>query len=135
MLIGKFPFEATQSSIQNQSIAMASRVLDEYIIQEVARTCPEPFLGFHRCMEDPAIKDKSECATFQRDLQHCVKTQVTVYHRIESKCSDIIQKYQTCLMKDTEGNTSSKCYTELKGLRECAMGVIQDEQQKDEAGK
>ncbi|KAG0689313.1 hypothetical protein C6P40_005208 [Pichia californica] len=107
---------------------MASRVLDDYIIQEVARQCPEPFLGFHRCMDDPSITDKSKCANFQHDLQKCVKTQVTVYHRIESKCSKIIDKYQNCLLKDTDGNTTSKCYTELKDLRECAMSVIDTEQ-------
>lgn len=109
---------------------MASRVLDDYIIQEVARTCPESFLGYHRCMDDPTITDKSKCAKFQRDLQECVKTQVTVYHKIESKCNSIIEKYQTCLMNDKEGNATSNCYTELKDLRECAMNVIGDEQQK-----
>lgn len=114
---------------------MATRVLDEYIIQEVARTCPESFLGYHRCMEDPSITDKSKCSKFQRDLQDCVKNQVTVYHTIETNCSDVIQKYQNCIMKDTEGNSSSKCYSELKNLRECAMGVIGDEQQKSLSNK
>lgn len=109
---------------------MASRVLDEFIIQEVARTCPEPFLNFHKCMEDPTITDKSACASHQMELQKCIKNEVTVYRHIEERCNEAISKYQDCLMKDTEGNSSSKCYNELVTLRECAMGVIKDEQQK-----
>lgn len=109
---------------------MTSRVLDEFIIQEVARTCPEPFLGFHKCMEDPAITDKSACATYQRSLQQCIKTQVTVYRHIENTCADKIHNYQDCIMKDNESNSSSKCYLQLKELRECAMGVIGEEQGK-----
>jgi hypothetical protein len=110
---------------------MASRVLDEFIIQEVARTCPESFVGFHRCLDDPSVKDKSECGKHQAALQKCIKTKVTVYRHIENSCSDNIIKYQDCLMKDTEGNSSSKCYTQLKDLRECAMNVIDNEQQKN----
>lgn len=106
---------------------MTSRVLDDFIIQEVARTCPEPFLGYHRCIEDPTVIDKSACATFQKDLQECVKTQVTVYRQIEDKCSKLIANYQNCIMKDTEGNSSSKCFDELKNLRGCALSVIDNE--------
>lgn len=104
---------------------MASRVLDEFVIQEVAKTCPEPFVNFHKCLEDPTIKDKNQCAEFQLALQKCVKTQVTVYRHIEENCSEKIMKYQDCIMKDTEGNSSSKCFDYLKDLRDCAMGVIQ----------
>lgn len=109
---------------------MASRVLDEFIIQEVARTCPESFIAFHKCMDDPAIRDKANCDKHQLDLQACIKNEVTVYHKIEKNCSNAILKYQDCLMKDTEGNSSSKCYEPLKDLRSCAMNVI-DSAQRD----
>lgn len=111
---------------------MTSRVLDEFVIQEVARTCPESFLAFHKCMDDPSIKDKAECDKHQLALQTCIKNEVTVYHRIEKNCSKAIMKYQDCLMKDTEGNSSSKCYNRLTELRSCAMNVIDTVQKKFE---
>lgn len=106
---------------------MASRVLDEFIIQEVARTCPESFLGYHTCMEDPSVQDKAQCSQHQLALQKCIKTKVTVYKQIEKSCSSAINRYQDCLVKDTDGNSSSKCFPQLKDLRECAMGVIDTE--------
>lgn len=81
-------------------------------------------------MEDPSIRDKSQCASHQLALQKCIKNEVTVYRNIEANCSETIAKYQDCIMKDTEGNSSSKCYNELVSLRECAMNTIKDEQEK-----
>lgn len=121
-------FHRRQHHAQIVALKMASRVLDEFIIQEVARTCPESFLAFHKCMEDPAIRDKNQCDKHQLDLQRCIKNEVTVYQRIEKNCADVIMKYQDCLLKDTEGNSSSKCYTQLTDLRSCAMNIIDTEQ-------
>lgn len=111
---------------------MASRVLDEFIIQEVARSCPEPFLNYHKCIDDPSIQDKSQCSKYQTELQKCIKTKVTVYHDIEKNCAKTISSFQDCLTKDTEGNASSKCYNQLKELRDCAMNVI-DKSQKNQS--
>lgn len=107
---------------------MASRVLDEFIIKEVAKTCPESFLGFHKCMDDPTVTDKSECSKYQKDLQECIKTKVNVYHNIEAKCASVIHNYQDCLALDNEGNSSSKCYSQLTDLRACALAVISNNQ-------
>lgn len=100
-----------------------SRVLDDIILEDVAKTCPEPFVGYHKCMESPEVRDKRKCAKYQVALQKCVREDVPSFQKIQRKCSKIIQSYSSCLQKNRD-NYSSKCYTQLRDLRICAAKQV-----------
>ncbi|GME84688.1 unnamed protein product [Ambrosiozyma monospora] len=95
-----------------------SRVLDQIILEDVAKTCPEPFLNYNKCIQSKN-PNSEECIKHQFELQKCVKTQVPSFQKIQNECSRIIRNYESCLMKNQE-NSSSKCIDELTELRQCA---------------
>lgn len=100
-----------------------SRVLDQIVMEDVARNCPKPFLDYQNCMQSPEVKDKRECIKYQTALQKCVQEEVPTFQTIQTKCGAVISKYEACLRKNRT-NYSSECFNELKALRVCASGQV-----------
>ena len=97
---------------------MTSGVLDQILLEDIARYCPEPFLGFHKCMSDP----KKDCNQEQFILASCIKTQVPSMQKIQGVCAGKLQAYEACLK--TNNAKPSKCQGDLDELRACAFSSI-----------
>lgn len=100
-----------------------SRVLDDIIMEDVAKACPESFLGFNKCMQSPEVRDKRDCIKFQVALQKCVREDVKSFQRIQKNCTEMISKYEHCLQNNST-NYSSKCFDEFKQVRLCAAKQV-----------
>ncbi|CAN3353779.1 hypothetical protein DICA3_A09362 [Diutina catenulata] len=94
-----------------------SSVLDQILMEDIARWCPQAFLEFHQCMS----KDDTDCTTAQYNLAKCIKTQVPSFQKIQSVCAGKLQAYEACIVtnKGTE-----RCKHELSQLRDCAFDQV-----------
>ncbi|KAI5956204.1 hypothetical protein KGF54_000679 [Candida jiufengensis] len=96
-----------------------SGLLDQILLEDIARYCPNQFLSFHQCMAQP---DPSGCLNQQIDLTKCIKTTVPSFQKIQGECSGKLQAYEACLKINK--SSTAKCTHELDQLRNCAFGSI-----------
>lgn len=97
-----------------------SNALDQIMIEDIARNCPQQFLAFHQCMAKPPLE--ADCVVEQRNLSGCIKTSVPVFQKIHGQCAGKLQAYEACLR--TNGSDRQKCELDLQTLRECATGAV-----------
>lgn len=96
---------------------MSSGLLDQILLEDIARYCPEQFLGFHKCMSNP----QRDCNQEQFQLAGCIKTQVPAFQKIQGICAGKLQAYEACLK--TNKNAKS-CQGDLDELRLCAFSSL-----------
>ncbi|ODQ66051.1 hypothetical protein NADFUDRAFT_51323 [Nadsonia fulvescens var. elongata DSM 6958] len=96
-----------------------SMLLDQTLVEDVARYCPEKFLDYHRCM---AAGDSAKCLNEQVALTECVKTQVPSFVKIVQDCGDKLKAYENCLRENIKDR--SVCAPQLKSMRECSEKAI-----------
>jgi hypothetical protein len=100
---------------------MSSSVLDQILLEDIARYCPHQFLAFHQCM-GKRQDDPNSCALEQYNLAGCIKKVVPSFQKIQGLCAGKLQAYEACLKM--AGNDVKKCNHELQSLRECALGTV-----------
>lgn len=97
-----------------------SNALDQIMMEDIARNCPQQFLAFHQCMAKPP--SEADCVLEQKNLSSCIKTSVPVFQKIHGQCSEKLQAYEACLRLNASDR--SKCEQDLHTLRECATGAV-----------
>lgn len=97
-----------------------SAVLDQIMIEDVARYCPQQFLAFHQCMAKPPLE--TDCVLEQKNLSKCMKTDVPAFQKVHNLCAGKLQAYEACLK--TNGGSLAKCDADLKALRQCALAAV-----------
>lgn len=96
-----------------------SSVLDQILLEDIARYCPQQFLAFHQCMST----DK-DCDQQQGQLASCIKRSVPSFQKIHTVCAGKLQGYEACLRMNN--SDVSKCQKDLTELRECAFKSIKN---------
>ncbi|OBA22150.1 hypothetical protein METBIDRAFT_39125 [Metschnikowia bicuspidata var. bicuspidata NRRL YB-4993] len=99
---------------------MSSSALDQIMIEDIARYCPQQFLAFHQCMSKPP--SESDCAVEQVNLSRCIKGSVPVFQKIHGVCAGKLQAYELCLRMN--GSAQKMCQQDLSELRDCALGAV-----------
>lgn len=94
-----------------------SNALDQLLLEDIARNCPQQFLAFHQCMTKPD-PDPENCAVPQFHLAGCIKKEVPAFQRIQGQCAGKLQAYEACLKGNK--NDPKRCQGDLKILRQCA---------------
>lgn len=97
-----------------------SNALDQIMMEDIAKNCPQQFLAFHQCMAKPP--SEADCVLEQRNLSNCIRTSVPVFQKIHGQCADKLQGYESCLRAN--GSDQTKCEQDLKSLRDCASGAV-----------
>ncbi|RLV95249.1 Mitochondrial intermembrane space cysteine motif-containing protein MIX14 [Spathaspora sp. JA1] len=97
-------------------------LLDQILLEDIARNCPHEFLAFHQCMTLPE-PDPEQCSQQQQQLAKCIRTAVPSFQKIQGECAGKLQVYETCL-RINNSNTKA-CSSELQSLRNCAFGTLQ----------
>ena len=98
-----------------------SGLLDQILLEDIARHCPQQFLAFHQCMSKPS-PDANQCALEQYNLAGCIKKEVPAFQKIQGVCSGKLQAYEACLKMN--GSDQKKCSQDLQSLRDCAFGTL-----------
>lgn len=93
--------------------------LDQMMVEDIARNCPEQFHAFHKCMSKPP--SEADCLLEQENLSRCVKTKVPLFQKIQNTCAGKLQGYEACLRLN--GGDPKKCQSDLDTLRACALSV------------
>lgn len=99
---------------------MSSGLLDQILLDDIAKCCPQQFLEFHQCMSKPDLN----CDLQQVNLARCIKTKVPSFQKIQGICAGKLQAYEACLR--TNGNNTKRCQADLDELRECAFGSLKN---------
>lgn len=94
--------------------------LDQIMMEDIARNCPQQFLAFHQCMSKPP--SEADCVLEQKNLSLCIKTSVPVFQRIQGLCAGKLQAYEACLRMNA--SNQGACEGDLKSLRDCALGAV-----------
>lgn len=95
-----------------------SGLLDQILLEDIARNCPQELMAFHRCVG----ARNSGCDNEQVGLSLCIKLKVPAFHRIQAQCSGKLQAYEACLR--TSGGKQDRCKHDLESLRQCATNSI-----------
>ncbi|SCU78583.1 LANO_0A03378g1_1 [Lachancea nothofagi CBS 11611] len=97
-----------------------SNALDQFIMEDVAKNCPQQFIEYHKCVSKNR-EDPSQCAFRQKDLSVCIKQNVPSVQKVMSHCGSLMAKYESCLRENMESRTiNEKCVPLLLEMRECA---------------
>lgn len=108
----------------NITIIMSqSSVLDQILLEDIARFCPNQFLAFHQCMAKPSAENKY-CAMEQYNLSMCIRKDVPSFQKIQGVCAGKLQAYEACLKMN--GSDVKKCSDDLKSLRDCAFDSLEN---------
>lgn len=94
-----------------------SSLLDQVLLEDIAKFCPTSFLRFHQCMST----DK-DCGQEQAELARCIKSKVPSFEKIHQNCDGLLKDYESCLVK-SESDTS-KCKDDLEALRNCSFNAV-----------
>ncbi|ODV92749.1 hypothetical protein CANCADRAFT_92619 [Tortispora caseinolytica NRRL Y-17796] len=98
---------------------MEGLILDQAMIEEVAKYCPDQFLNLHKCIGDGKASGKPvNCWNQQSQLSSCVKSKVPSFKKIKTDCGEQFEAYKNCIKKDPEFKTT--CFDQLQDLRECS---------------
>lgn len=101
--------------------APQSGLLDQILLEDIARHCPQQFLAFHQCMSNPST-DPNQCGLQQYNLAGCIKTNVPAFQKIQGVCSGKLQAYEACLKMNN--SDEKRCSDDLQSLRDCAFGTL-----------
>ncbi|VVT56200.1 uncharacterized protein SAPINGB_P004890 [Magnusiomyces paraingens] len=96
-----------------------SMLLDQALVEDVARFCPNYFLAYHQCL---AKGDASKCLKEQEQLSSCVRTEVPSFVKILSECAHHMKEYENCIKENT--NIRTKCFDQLQAVRQCSAKSI-----------
>lgn len=96
-----------------------SMLLDQALVEDVAKYCPAEFLSYHQCL---GKGDASKCVKEQNTLSTCVKTQVPSFVKILNDCGDVMKAYENCIRENI--NVRSKCFDQLQAVRKCSATSI-----------
>ncbi|CUM65344.1 uncharacterized protein PRCAT00002979001 [Priceomyces carsonii] len=99
-----------------------SGLLDQILLEDIARYCPQQFLAFHQCMTKPE-EDPNGCAQEQFNLASCIRRSVPTFQRIQGVCAGKLQAYEACLTMNN--SKTERCTDELQSLRDCAFSSIE----------
>ncbi|KAK6457912.1 uncharacterized protein RJT20DRAFT_125793 [Scheffersomyces xylosifermentans] len=101
--------------------APKSGLLDQILLEDIARYCPQQFLAFHTCMSKE-VPDPDSCAKEQYGLAGCIKKTVPSFNKIQTVCAGKLQAYEACLRNNN--SDTKKCESDLSELRDCAFGTL-----------
>ncbi|CAR22116.1 Mix14p [Lachancea thermotolerans CBS 6340] len=102
-----------------------SNALDQFIMEDVAKNCPQQFVEYHKCISKNK-DDPGQCAFRQRDLSVCIKQKVPSVQKVMAKCGQLMQKYETCVRDNMETRTiNENCLGLLQEMRTCAEKQVQ----------
>lgn len=101
--------------------SQAGGLLDQVLLEDIARHCPQQFLKFHQCMTQET-PDPNYCVPQQVNLAKCIKYEVPAFQKVQNECASKLKDYENCL-RGSENDTT-KCNTELQSLRDCASGTL-----------
>ncbi|KAG5356372.1 Mitochondrial intermembrane space cysteine motif-containing protein [Yarrowia sp. B02] len=96
-----------------------SMLLDQALVEDVARYCPEQFLNYHKCLSGG---DVTKCFEEQEKLSTCVKTSVPTFIKILKDCDKHLKAYENCLRANQ--NSRSECFDKLQEMRKCSANAI-----------
>lgn len=99
-----------------------SGLLDQLLMDDIARHCPQQFLAFHQCLgkKDPGPEN---CEPEQMALAKCIRQGVPAFQRIQGVCAGRLQAYEACLKMN--GSDVKKCAGDLEVLRDCAFSSLE----------
>ncbi|KAH3901966.1 related to Mitochondrial intermembrane space cysteine motif-containing protein MIC14 [Saccharomycodes ludwigii] len=101
-----------------------SNVLDQIIMEDVARFCPNEFMEYHKCIKTNH-EDPSQCVFRQVDLSTCIKKNVPSVQKIMAECGSIMQNYENCVRDNMETRTiNENCLGLLADMRKCASNQV-----------
>lgn len=103
-------------------MAPQSGLLDQILLEDIARYCPQQFLAFHTCLSKDGDNPES-CVQEQFQLAGCIKKTVPSFQKIQTVCAGKLQAYEACLRMS--GNDTKKCASDLQLLRDCAFGTLE----------
>ncbi|KAK6465498.1 hypothetical protein DFJ63DRAFT_23674 [Scheffersomyces coipomensis] len=98
-----------------------SGLLDQILLEDIARYCPHQFLSFHNCLSKPD-PDPDFCQSQQVELSKCIKRSVPSFQKIQNECRGKLQAYEACLK--INNSKTEKCSQDLSDLRDCAFGTL-----------
>uniref|UniRef100_A0A060TB15 ARAD1D24398p n=1 Tax=Blastobotrys adeninivorans TaxID=409370 RepID=A0A060TB15_BLAAD len=96
-----------------------SLLLDQALVEDVAKYCPAQFLEYHKCLGGG---DASKCLEQQDKLAKCVKTDVPSFVKILNECGDKLKAYENCIRDNM--SMRSKCFDLLQEVRQCSAKSI-----------
>ncbi|SCU80382.1 LADA_0B07030g1_1 [Lachancea dasiensis] len=101
-----------------------SSSLDQFIMEDVAKNCPQQFMEYHKCVAKNR-EDPSQCGFRQRDLAVCIRQKVPSVQKVMSHCGSLMANYEACVRENMESRTiNEKCIPLLNQMRECAQQQI-----------
>ncbi|ODV58844.1 Mix14p ASCRUDRAFT_16845, partial [Ascoidea rubescens DSM 1968] len=75
-----------------------SGVLDQILLEDIARNCPQEFLDYHKCVsQNHKNGNASACVENQRKLTYCIKNNVPAFKKIQENCLGRLKDYEGCL--------------------------------------
>lgn len=96
-----------------------SLLLDQALVEDVAKYCPAQFLDYHKCLLGG---DASQCLEPQQKLAACVKTEVPSFVKILADCGDKMKAYEDCVRQNPDVRT--KCFDLLQEMRQCSAQTL-----------
>lgn len=103
------------------SVSQKGGELDQFLLEDIARHCPQQFLAFHQCMSKEDA-DPNNCSLEQYNLSGCIKKGVPSFQKIQGVCAGKLQVYEACLKLNK--NDARKCTDDLQDLRKCASDSL-----------
>ncbi|ODV96309.1 hypothetical protein PACTADRAFT_49669 [Pachysolen tannophilus NRRL Y-2460] len=101
-----------------------SAVLDQILLDDIAKYCPQQFLNYHKCMTSPT-PESNFCLNEQQSLSTCIKTGVPSFQKIQETCATHMKDLENCY-RTNQGKDKSVCQEKLINMRKCASGVVND---------
>ncbi|ODQ61594.1 hypothetical protein WICANDRAFT_25266 [Wickerhamomyces anomalus NRRL Y-366-8] len=98
-----------------------SNILDQLLVEDIARYCPQNFLNFHKCISQNHANPQN-CAPQQIELSKCIKSEVPSLQKVMTNCGHLLKEYETCLK--TNIAEQGKCLPLLGQVRDCASESI-----------
>lgn len=112
--------EKKEKKIELKKKPKMSNVLDQIIMEDVAKNCPREFMEYHKCIA-ANHEDPTPCSYRQVDLSKCIKAKVPSVQKVLRNCSEKMQKYEQCVKDHMETKTiNENCLGLLKEMRACA---------------
>ncbi|QLL32161.1 hypothetical protein HG536_0C03300 [Torulaspora globosa] len=102
-----------------------SNFLDQLIMEDVAKHCPQQFMQYHKCISNNH-DDPSQCSYRRNDLSKCIHAKVPSVQKVMANCKDIMKKYEGCIKDNMASRTiNENCLGLLAELRECAESQME----------
>ncbi|KAH3673168.1 hypothetical protein WICMUC_003852 [Wickerhamomyces mucosus] len=99
-----------------------SNLLDQLLMEDIAKYCPQNFISFHKCISENHSNPEN-CNKEQFELSKCIKNEVPSLKLILKNCSNLLNDYQSCIMKGELSN----CQDKLDKVKDCASQYVQND--------